>query len=50
MKETVIIIGAAIALIATGLGLTAHEVGTFCSEINPHAPEDYPRDDVGQDF
>ena len=50
MKVIVIIIGAAAALIVSGLGLTAHEVGTFCSEIQPYAPEDYPRADIGQDF
>lgn len=50
MKGAIIIIGAAIALAVSGLGLTAHEVGTFCSEINPYAPEDYPRADIGQDF
>ena len=50
MKGAIIIIGVAIALVVSGHGLTAHEVGTFCSEINPYAPEDYPRADIGQDF
>ena len=50
MKETIIIVGAVVALIASGFGLVAHEVGTFCSEVNPLAPEDYPRVDIGQDF
>lgn len=42
------IIGSVVAMIV--VGLTAHEVGSFCSDINPYAPEDYPRGDIGQEF
>ena len=46
--KTVLIIGSVVAMIVAGL--MAHEVGSFCSDINPYAPEDYPRGDIGQEF
>lgn len=42
---------AAIGIITIAvIGTLAHEVGTFCQEIQPYAPEDYPRGDIGEDF
>lgn len=37
------------ALVVGAFTVVAHEVGEFCSDINPYAPEDYPRGDIGQD-
>ncbi|MBQ3281071.1 MAG: hypothetical protein IJH41_01565 [Eubacterium sp.] len=46
--KTALIIGSVVVMIV--VGLTAHEVGSFCSDINPYAPEDYPRGDIGQEY
>lgn len=46
--KTALIIGSVVVMIV--VGLTAHEVGSFCSDINPYAPEDYPRGDTGQEY
>ena len=46
--KTVLIIGSVVVMIV--VGLTAHEVGSYCSDINPYAPEDYPRGDIGQGY
>lgn len=36
------------ALVVGAFTVVAHEVGTYCSDINPYAPEDYPRGDNSQ--
>lgn len=46
MKFLVIGLGLAAACM---LGL-ANEVGRYCEDINPYAPEDYPKADAGEDF
>ena len=46
--KTALIIGSVVVMIV--VGLAAHEIGSFCSGINPCAPEDYPRGDIGQDY
>lgn len=45
MKIAMIITGALVAVL-----FLADQVGSYCQDINPNAPEDYPRHDVGQDF
>lgn len=43
-------------LIGTGvvalwlLKMIADEIGNYCEELNPYAPEDFPKNDVGEDF
>lgn len=44
--KAVVIAGGAVVLIVMGL---AHAIGEYCSDINPYAPEDYPRGDISQD-
>ena len=44
--KAVVIIGSVALLMFAAL---AHEIGSYCSDINPYAPEDYPRGDIGQD-
>ncbi len=44
----IIIIGLGVA-VATVVAL-ANELGRFAEEINPYGPEDYPRNDAGDDF
>ena len=46
MKIALIIAG----VVAAGILVTADQVGRYCEDINPYAPEDYPRNDAGQDF
>ncbi len=46
MKLALIITGVVVA----GFLLAADQVGSYCQDINPYAPEDYPRYDAGQDF
>lgn len=46
MKIALITIG----VLAAGFLLAANEVGNYCRDVNPYAPEDYPRHDAGQDF
>ncbi len=36
------------ALVVGAFTVVAHEVGEYCSDINPYAPEDYPRGDNSQ--
>lgn len=38
------------ALVVGAFTVVAHEVGEYCSDINPYAPEDFPRTDSGEDF
>ena len=48
--KTVAIITSIVALAAAAFGALAHEVGTFCEEVNPYGPEDYPHNDIGIDI
>ena len=45
MKIALIIAGVVGAVL-----VAADQVGKYCEDINPCAPEDYPRQDAGQDF
>lgn len=45
MKIALIIAGVVGAVL-----VAADQVGKYCEDINPYAPEDYPRQDAGQDF
>ena len=42
------VIGIIAALVVGAFTVVAHEVGEYCSDINPYAPEDYPHGDNSQ--
>lgn len=45
------IMGIGIGVLIVGFGVALiREFGRYVEEINPYAPEDYPKNDEGNDF